>query len=82
MKPTLDPQVFIEEQREGYIRYWRTDGLRWEVCGTCNMCGECLVGAVDPLLGPPEGRLDVPVAPGFECPTLTIKVLRGDSPLS
>ena len=69
-KPTADPTVVIESRREGYVRYRRSDGARWEVRGSCDMRGDCLVGAVDPLLGPPEDRLDVPVLPGFTgcCP--------------
>lgn len=71
MIPTVDPYVFIEEQRPGYWRYRRTsDGARWEIFGHCDMRGNCLVGAVNPLLGPPESRLDVPVTPELSgcCP--------------
>lgn len=70
MQPTVDPFVWIEEERAGYIRYWADDGRRWEVHGTCDYRGDCLVGAVDPLLGPRGSRLDVPVGPGFSgcCP--------------
>lgn len=70
--PTADPHVVIEEQRPGYVRYRSVDGRRWEVEGVCDMRGHCLVGAVDPLLGPPAGRLDVPVLPGFAgcCPLI------------
>jgi hypothetical protein len=63
--PTADPTVLIEEKRDGYVRYVRDDGVRWEIEGVCDMRGDCLVGAVDPLLGPPETRLDVPVTPEF-----------------
>ena len=68
--PTADPHVWIEEQRPGYVRYRNGEGRRWEVSGVCDMRGDCLVGAVDPLLGPPESRPDVPVLPGFTgcCP--------------
>lgn len=67
---TTDPSVVIEEQRAGYVRYRNTDGRRWEVFGVCDMRGHCLVGAVNPPLGPPGTRLDVPVTPEFEgcCP--------------
>lgn len=45
MIPTSDPYIFIEEQREGYIRYQRTfDNRRWEVHGTCDHRGDCLIG--------------------------------------
>lgn len=77
--PTADPHVSIEEQRAGYIRYRADDGRRWEVVGTCDLRGDCLVGAVDPLLGPPEGRLDVPVTPDFTgCCPLEGRWLDGD----
>lgn len=69
--PTAEPGVFIEAQRPGYIRYVRASPRqRWEILGTCDMRGDCLVGANDPLLGPPESRLDVPVTPEFAgcCP--------------
>jgi hypothetical protein len=46
LQPTADPTVFIEEQREGYVRYRNTDGRRWEVHGTCDRRGDCLIGAV------------------------------------
>mgnify|MGYP001566593262 CR=1 FL=1 len=66
MLPTYDPDVFIEEERVGYVRYHRvSDGRRWEVWGVCDYRGDCIVGAVDPPLGPREGRLDVPVTPEF-----------------
>jgi hypothetical protein len=45
--PTSDPNVVIEEQWDGYVRYRRlTDGRRWEVHGFCDMRGDCLIGAV------------------------------------
>lgn len=76
MIPTVDPFVFIEEERVGYVRYRADDGRRWEVLGVCDYRGDCLVGAVDPLLGPRGTRLDVPVGPGFSgCCPLTIVVL-------
>jgi len=81
LKPTADPDVFIEQQKKDYVRYWRTDGLRWEVLGTCARQGHCMVGAVladgteidDPdhlqqLVDDgiiTESHLDTPVAPGF-----------------
>lgn len=68
MKSTVDPYVFIEEQRDGYVRYLRTaDGRRWEVWGTCVPGGGCMEGAVEPDPGPPEGRLDIPVTPELVC---------------
>lgn len=59
MEPTCDPNVFIEEKREAYIRYYRvTDGQRWEVIGTCTNIGNCWIGAVGP-----RPVLDCPVGP-------------------
>jgi hypothetical protein len=80
MIPTADPYVFIEEQRPGYWRYHRTsDDARWEIFGYCDMRGDCLVGSVNPLLGPPETRLDVPVTPEFSgCCPLKGRYLDGD----
>lgn len=76
MEATADPTVVIEAKGPGYVRYSCTDGRRWEVRGVCDMRGDCLVGAVGPLLGPPGGRLDVPVGPGFKgCCPLEITVL-------
>jgi hypothetical protein len=68
--PTADPHTWIEEERPNYVRYRSDDGRRWEIRGTCDYRGDCLIGAVDPLLGPRETRLDVPVTPEFRgcCP--------------
>ena len=82
MEPTADPHVFIEERREGYVRYQADDGRRWEVHGICDKRGDCMVGAVvdDHVIETLEEAqayiaehpmvLDVPVAPGFSgcCP--------------
>ena len=47
MEKTHDPYIFIEESSPGYVRYRRiTDGRRWEVHGTCDRRGDCLIGAV------------------------------------
>ena len=46
MIATSDPFVMIEAQEPGYVRYRRADGRRWEVFGTCDKRGDCLVGAV------------------------------------
>lgn len=76
LTPTADPFVFIEEERVAYARYRSTDGRRWEVLGECDYRGDCLIGAVDPLLGPRGTRLDVPVGPGFSgCCPLEVRVL-------
>jgi hypothetical protein len=76
------PHVWIEEARPGYTRYRRTtDGRRWEVHGTCDRRGDCLVGAViggvqvrdhahlaqlaRAAPGRVDSELDVPVTPEF-----------------
>ncbi len=44
---TSDPFVVIEQKRQGYIRYRNTQtGRRWEVRGTCDRRGDCIIGAV------------------------------------
>lgn len=64
--PTIDPYIFIEEEYIGYVRYRNiTTGRRWEVYGQCDYRGDCLIGAVNPILGKRETRLDVPVSPEF-----------------
>lgn len=82
---TCDPYIVIEEQREGYVRYRRTDGQRWEVNGVCDHNRACMVGAVvDGVLvetivqarALPTPELDCPVGPGFTgCCPLEIVVL-------
>ncbi len=81
MEPTSEEGVFIEERRDGYVRYVRDDGTRWEIHGTCDYRGDCLIGSVLPdgtvidsretldRLSTERGRLvsalDVPVTPEF-----------------
>ena len=87
--PTVDPYVFIEEQRDGYVRYRNTDGRRWEVHGVCDGRRACMVGAVvDGVLietieqakALPSPELDCPVGPGFSgCCDLKVTVLSGDN---
>jgi len=43
---TADPFTVIEEQRPGYVRYRNAEGRRWEVHGTCDRRGDCLIGTV------------------------------------
>lgn len=66
--PTIDPNVFIEEQRRGYVRYVRTtDGRRWEVHGQCSLIGKCWEGIAD-LKSRTDWEalnLDCPVTPEF-----------------
>jgi len=69
---TADPFVTIEDSSPGYIRYRASGGRRWEVHGTCGWpdpatWGPCGDGALDPVPGPPEGRLDIPVTPELVC---------------
>jgi len=77
---TADPDVVIEDERAGYVRYRSlSTGRRWEVTGVCDYRGDCLVGAIDPLLGPRGSRLDVPVTPDFKgCCPLIGRWLDGD----
>jgi hypothetical protein len=87
MLSTSDPDILIEEQREGYVRYQHMDGRRWEVHGVCDKRGNCLVGAVidDEYIETTERAHelalaydgpDVPVGPGFKgCCPLVVTVL-------
>jgi hypothetical protein len=53
LTPTADPTVRIEHQEPGYVRYRANDGRRWEVRGTCDRRGFCLIGAVIQTPGGP-----------------------------
>lgn len=81
MEQTGDPDVLIEEQREGYVRYQRiSNGERWEVHGECIGLGHCIKGAIvdgeevktlkraRELWAEGKARfpLDSPVTPSFE----------------
>jgi hypothetical protein len=68
---TCDPFVFIEEKREGYVRYRNTEGRRWEVHGVCDQRGDCWAGAVGP-----KPELDCPVTPEFKgcCPFMFVEL--------
>lgn len=47
MPLSVDPVVEVEEIRPGYARYRNTrTGRRWEVRGTCDRRGDCVIGAV------------------------------------
>lgn len=74
LNPTCDPYVFIEEQREGYIRYQDTEGKRWEVHGICTGIGKCFEGAAGP-----KPELDCPVAPGFKDNCCPLKIVELES---
>ncbi len=76
---TLDPDIVIEEQHDGYVRYRNTNGQRWEVHGDCDDNRACMVGAVvggvlietvEQAQALPTPGLDCPVGPGFTgcCP--------------
>jgi len=56
MLPTADPDTWIEERRNGYVRYRRRDGRRWEVWGVCYRWGLCLIGAV---ISTPDGPIQI-----------------------
>lgn len=50
MKPTVDPKVFIIEQEPNRVVYETSQGERWEIIGTCNMCGQCEVGGINSFI--------------------------------
>lgn len=82
----MDPNVVIEEQREGYVRYRRdNDGKRWEVYGICDDNRACMVGAVvdgvyieniEQARALPKPDLDCPVFLGFSdcCPLRVVEL--------
>lgn len=84
MKLTKDPNVFIIEQTEGRVVYETTAGERWEIIGTCNMCGQCEVGSVNSIIqftGVPIGESGAAFDPSGEArednpvrPELTVKM--------
>lgn len=85
MERTADPHVWIEERQEGYLRYRRDDGRRWEVHGVCDDNRACMVGAVvggtlietvEQARALPRPELDCPVGPGFKgcCPLEVIEL--------
>lgn len=62
MIPTQDPYCFIVEQnieQERVVYVMPSTGETWEILGTCNGCGECMVGLPYPDLvwtGIPVGQ--------------------------
>jgi hypothetical protein len=51
-QPTQDPAVVIEACEPGWGRYRNTlTGRCWEVHGTCDNRGDCLIGAVIDVRG-------------------------------
>lgn len=66
--PTVDPNVVIEAQSIGYVRYRSlSTGHRWEVHGTCDHRGDCMIGAVvDGVLIRDRAHLDELAAAGFD----------------
>lgn len=68
MEATCDRYILIEEQRDGYVRYRNViTGRRWEVLGTCAYRGDGYGPCTNEPIGPPEGRLDIPVSPELIC---------------
>jgi hypothetical protein len=49
---TYDPTIWIEDRQPGVVTYRQViDGTvtrRWEVHGTCDHRGDCLIGAIEP----------------------------------
>lgn len=72
LQPTCDPEIFIEEKYEGYIRYRRINGERWELIGVCTGIGKCWEGA-----NGPKPELDCPLTPTYknDCCKFEINVL-------
>jgi hypothetical protein len=82
MLPTVDANIWIEEQEAGFVRYRSATGRRWEVHGICDRRGDCLIGSTLPdgtviadhnhlraLVASgrlPEAEMDTPVFPEFD----------------
>lgn len=82
---TNDPDIVITDRQTGpesWVDYARlSTGEAWRVSGSCNQCGLCVIGVVDPVgryvwAGPPGTpgasidtlygqRLDDPLTVGF-----------------
>lgn len=62
MRPTEDPKVFIIEEDSNRVVYETTFGERWEITGTCNMCGQCEVGSVNNFIQFTEIPIGMPGA--------------------
>jgi hypothetical protein len=64
--------TYIEEKRDGYVRYVNTKGKRWEVFGYCTGIGKCYEGASNPT-----PYLDCPITENFtkDCCDLTVNVI-------
>jgi hypothetical protein len=76
-EPTSDPSVVIEERSPGYVRYRNIlDGRRWEVRGTCDRRGNCLIGT---LIQTPNGLVEVESVEHIERLTQELGVERIDS---
>lgn len=82
----MEPNLWIEEQHEGYVLYWNSQtGERTEVTGVCDGNRVCMVGAVvdgreiktvEDARALPTPLLDCPVGPGFSgCCDLDVRVL-------
>ena len=50
MRVTVDLEVFIIEEEPNRIVYETEQGERWEIIGTCNMCGQCEVGGINSFI--------------------------------
>lgn len=72
LERTEDVRIYIEEKRDGYVRYINTNGKRWEVIGTCTGIGTCYEGAASP-----QPTLDCPITEDFpnNCCPFTINVI-------
>jgi len=78
LTPTADDTVRIEEQSPGYVRYQASDGRRWEVRGTCDRRGDCLIGAT---IQTPWGVVEITSRQVLDDLTLELGTDRIDSEL-
>lgn len=87
LEQSRDPTTIIIDRAPGMVEYLSISGERWRIYGTCNRCGACEIGGIDPEISfigyvgeanaciniAGQNRLDVPVRPEIsEIPTCTL----------
>jgi hypothetical protein len=76
--PTVDPTLVIIYRQLDIIIYFNPQSFEsWVIWGMCNLCGDCIEGAVNPSYLPYELRQDVPLRPHPELESKKC-VLRGE----
>ena len=61
---TQDPTCIIVYHEDNFIIYYNIETQEsWIIYGKCSLCGNCIIGAIDPDLRPYDQRGDIPVRP-------------------